>query len=49
VGITVTRYPPGTTGWQGYAEPDDRSWIVFIHDDGHPVIFLRRDEHGAVL
>lgn len=48
--ITVTRYAPDTTGWQGYVEPDDKSWIVFVHDDGHPVVFLNRDpETGAVL
>lgn len=48
--ITVTRYAPGTTGWQGYLEPEDKSWIVFVHDDGHPAIFLNRDPGtGAVL
>lgn len=48
--ITVTRYPkPADVGWQGYIEPDDRSWIAFIAMDGHPVFFLDRDpETGAV-
>jgi hypothetical protein len=47
--IKVTRYPPGATGWQGYLEPEDAQWIVFVHDDGHPVMYLRRDKDGAVL
>ena len=49
--ITVTRYPvPAEVGWQGYIEPDDRSWIVFVDNDGHPVAFLNRDpDTGAVL
>jgi hypothetical protein len=48
--ITVTRYPkPADVGWQGYLEPDDRSWIAFIALDGKPVFFLNRDpETGAV-
>ena len=48
--ITVTRYPkPQEVGWQGYLEPDDRSWIAFIALDGKPVFFLDRDpETGAV-
>jgi hypothetical protein len=42
--ITITRYPkPEDVGWQGYIEPDDKSWIVFIHQDGHPAVFLNRD------
>jgi hypothetical protein len=36
--------------WQGWVEPDDKSWIVFIDIDGHPVVFLNRDpKTGAVL
>jgi hypothetical protein len=42
---------PGVgTYWQGWVEPADRSWIVFIHADGHPVVYLNRDpKTGAVL
>jgi hypothetical protein len=49
--ITITRYPkPEDVGWQGYVEPDDKNWIVFIHEDGHPVVFLDRDPvTGGVL
>jgi hypothetical protein len=36
--------------WQGWIEPDDQSWIVFIDADGRPVMFLDRDpQTGAVL
>lgn len=58
--ITVGRYSPseGTVQpdgtirqhWQGWIEPDDRSWIAFIDMDGKPTFFLNRDPvTGAVL
>jgi hypothetical protein len=50
--ITVSRYPNPheVGGWQGYLQPDDRSWIAFIDGDCKPVFFLNRDpETGAVL
>jgi hypothetical protein len=49
--ITVGRYGnPASTGYQGWIEPDDRTWIAFAAADGHPVVFLDRDpETGAVL
>ena len=38
--VKVTRYDKAAeVGWQGYVEPEDRSWIVFVHQDGHPVAF----------
>ena len=49
--ITVTRYPDPAEvgGWQGYIEPDDKSWIAFVDNDGRPVFFLDRDPvTGAV-
>lgn len=56
--IVVGRYsstpgPDGTPGvgvhWQGWIEPQDKSWIAFIDCDGRPVFFLNRDpETGAV-
>lgn len=47
-------WPPGTAAvsdhWQGWIEPDDLSWIMFIAVDGAPVVFLERDpDTGAVL
>lgn len=47
--IIVGRYAhPGA--WQGWIEPDDRSWIAFIDIAGRPVFFLNRDPvTGAVL
>ena len=49
--ITVGRYDdPASVGYQGWVEPDDRSWIAFVANDGQPVVFLNRDkETGAVL
>ena len=35
--------------WQGWIEPDDLSWIVFVASDGSPTVFLDRDpDTGAV-
>jgi hypothetical protein len=49
--ITVGRYDhPDSVGYQGWIEPDDRSWIAFVASDGRPVVFLNRDPRtGAVL
>ena len=49
--INVTRYAnPKATGWAGYIEPDDLSWIAFIGLDGRPVFFLNRDPvTGGIL
>jgi hypothetical protein len=48
--ITVGRYDnPAEVGYQGWVEPDDRSWVAFVASDGSPVVFLNRDkETGAV-
>lgn len=49
--ISVTRYAhPRATGWAGYIEPEDKSWIAFIGLDGKPRFFLHRDPvTGAIL
>ena len=49
--IKVTRYAdPKATGWAGYIEPKDRTWIAFVGLDGRPVFFLNRDPMtGAVI
>jgi hypothetical protein len=48
--ITVGRYAdPESTGYQGWLEPDDKTWIAFIDSDGHPQFYLDRDPAtGAV-
>lgn len=47
--IHVHRYAPGGD-YQGWIEPDDKSWIAFIDRDGRPTFFLHRDpETGAVI
>jgi len=36
--------------WQGWIEPEDLSWIMFIGADGSPCVFLNRDpQTGAVV
>lgn len=49
--ISVTRYSnPKATGWAGYIEPADLSWIAFIGLDGRPLFFLNRDPAtGGIL
>ena len=56
--IKVGRYSKegfdGTPGvgvnWQGWIEPEDRSWIAFIDVYGRPTFFLNRDPvTGAIL
>lgn len=50
--ITVTRYPDPAAagGWDGYIEPGDKAWIVFVRQDGPPVMFTDRDPvTGAVI
>lgn len=49
--IRVGRYDhPAQVGYQGWIEPDDNSWIMFVAADGTPVVFLNRDpETGAIL
>lgn len=48
--ITVGRYSdPASVGYQGWIEPDDRTWIGYVACDETPVFFLNRDpETGAV-
>ena len=48
--LKVGRYanPANVGGWQGWIEPDDKSWIAFIAADGSPVVYLNRTSTGAV-
>ncbi len=40
---------PLSNFWQGWIEPEDLSWIVFIDAAGKPTVFLDRDPvTGAV-
>lgn len=50
--IKVKRYTNEETKkyWQGFIQPEDLSWIIFIKHDGTPVVYLNRDPvTGAVL
>lgn len=49
--IVVGRYsnPETQKMWQGWIEPEDKAWIVFITADGSVSTFLNRDlDTGAV-
>jgi hypothetical protein len=35
--------------WQGWIEPDDKSWIAFIDVAGKPTFYLNRDGDGGVI
>ncbi len=40
----------GETGYRGYVQPLDKSWILFIGNDGTPEFYPDRDpETGAIL
>lgn len=49
--IIVGRYTNPTTlkYWQGWIEPDDKTWIAFIDREGKPTFYLDRDPSGAVI
>lgn len=49
--ISVGRYTSESARefWQGWIEPDDLGWIMFVEADGTPIVFLNRDpDTGAV-
>lgn len=41
--IEVHRYAERPAGWAGWLEPADRSWIMFIHEDGSVWACMNRD------
>jgi hypothetical protein len=50
--IKVGRYTNEETRkyWQGWIEPEDLSWIMFVDAKGKPTVYLDRDpDTGAVL
>lgn len=40
---------PEEVGWQGWVEPADKAWVVFVRGDGAPVLYEERDAEGGVL
>lgn len=47
---TINDVPGVGNFWQGWIEPEDKSWIMFVAMDGTPTVFLNRDPMtGAVL
>jgi hypothetical protein len=47
--ITIKRYDSTTAGYQGYIEPADRSWVLYIGVDGSPLFYPHRGADGGVL
>lgn len=49
--VKVGRYEhPESTGYAGWIEPEDRSWILFVRTDHSVEMYLDRDpKTGAVL
>ena len=41
--IYVHRYGEGVKPWDGYLEPEDRSWILWIDEDNIPHLWAHRD------
>jgi len=38
------------SGFQGWIEDEKKTWIMFIRDDGSPVVYLNRDpKTGGVI
>lgn len=35
--------------WECYIEPEDRSWILYVGNDGTPVFWPEREVSGAVI
>jgi hypothetical protein len=47
--IRVKRYK-NIPEWQGFIEPEDLSWVIFISKEGHVFLYDKRDPvTGAVL
>lgn len=48
--IKVGRYESSDSGYLGWIEPEDATWIAFVRDDHVPEVYLDREpETGAVL
>lgn len=47
-GGTVSAPPVGKR-WAGWIEPEDKSWIIFIRQDGGAVFYDTREPGGAVV
>jgi len=46
--IQVTRYEVSNF-WDGYIQPDDKKWILFIDKLGRTLFYPRRRKSGAVI
>ena len=50
--INVGTYEDADTQmiWQGWIEPEDKTWILYVKGDGTPVLYSKRDPNtGAIL
>lgn len=46
--ITVTRYESDSI-WDGYVQPEDQKWILFIDKLGRTLFYPKRGKNGAVI
>jgi len=46
--ITVTRYEVSEY-WDGYIQPDDWSWILYVDKKGRTLFYPKRKKSGAVI
>jgi len=50
--VIIKRYkdPQAVGGWEGWIEPEDKSWILFIKTNGEPPVFYPlRDVDGGII
>lgn len=48
--VTVHRYDAApVAGFIGYIEPADRSWILYVAEDGEPHFYPHRADDGRVI
>lgn len=49
--LKIERYDGDVSeDYSGLIEPDDRSWVIYLDNDGKPALYWsERDEHGAVV
>lgn len=47
--IIVGRYDVEGNGYEGWIEPEDRSWILYVRDDHSVEVFLNRDTSTGAI
>lgn len=48
--LRIHRYRhANAAGWQGYMQPADKSWLLYVDLDGHCRFYLSRASSGLAL